>query len=442
MLRQAITLITRLVIPAFLVAPVARAALEVEITQGTFQPIPIAITDLTGSSGVAADIGRQISMVVAADLESSGLFKPIDPRSFIQDAQSLQQGPRFGDWRVINAQALVKGDVSDAGGGQYRIEFRLYDVLNEQQVEGLAFTVSTQDLRRSAHKIADAIYKRLTGEDGYFDTRIAYVSQTGSQIKPIKRIAIMDRDGANHRYLTAGQNFVQTPSFSPDAQRLIYLEQAGSGAGRKFKLHFMDLNSGQKIMLGQMAGQVSSARFTPDGRRVIFSAEYGDGMTSLYAIDLASRQQTRLTQGPHIDSSPSVSPDGSKVIFVSDRGGKPQLYVMGSSGGSAERISFGEGIYLMVSWSPRGDMVAFVKLHKGSFYLGVMREDGSGERLLATGGVIDMPSWSPNGRVVLFSRQDNQGRKRLYTVDLTGHNERLLETPTDAESGSWSPLLP
>ncbi len=442
MLRLAMTLIIRLVILVFVVASTAKAALEVEITQGTFQPIPIAITDLSGDAGATADIGRQISMVVAADLESSGLFKPLDPRSFIQDMASLRQGPRFGDWRVINAQALVKGDVSAMGSGQYRIEFRLYDVLNEQQVEGLAFTVSTQDLRRAAHKIADAIYKRLTGEEGYFDTRLAYVSQTGTQVKPIKRIAIMDRDGANHRYLTAGQNFVQTPCFSPDAQRLIYLEQAGSGAGRKFKMHLMDLNSGQKVMLGQMAGQVSSARFTPDGRRIIFSAEYGDGITSLYAIDLASRQQTRLSQGPHIDSSPSVSHDGSKIIFVSDRGSKPQLYVMSASGGSAERISFGGGNYLMCSWSPRGDMIAFVKQHQGGFYLGVMREDGSGERLLTTGGVIDMPSWSPNGRVILFSRQEGNGVKRLHTIDLTGHNERVLDTPTDAESGSWSPLLP
>ncbi len=418
------------------ILPLRGADLTVDITQGTIAPMPIAITPFYGPDSALSKLGNQISSIITSDLKSCGLFKPVDPSAFVQSLEALKQGIRFADWRLINAQTLVKGEITSVEGGRLRVEFRLYDVIAEKQLEGLAFTATVNDYRRIAHKIADAIYKRITGDDGYFDTQIAYVSQTGPSTKRIKRLAIMDQDGANHRFLSTGQSLVLTPRFSPNNQEIAYLDFIHTQP----KVYLMRLASGQRQLLGNFKGMTFAPHFSPDGKSVIMSFA-ASGRTSLYTMNLTSRVIARLTEGPQIDTSPCYSPDGTKVVFNSDRGGTPQLYVMPSTGGEAERISFGKGSYRTPVWSPRGDWIAFTKLSQGTFYIGVMKPDGSGERLLAQGYVIDDPCWAPNGRVIIFTRIDPSGKSRIYVIDLTGYNERLISTPTDAAGGSWSPLI-
>ncbi len=413
------------------------AAMTVDITQGQVAPTPIALAPLYGQTAQLTSAGQQIADVVAGDLERSGLFKPIDPRAFVQDLTSLQQAPRFGDWRVINAQMLMKGSLSVMADGKIRAEFRLFDVISERQMEGLAFFGEIQNWRRIAHKISDAIYKRVTGEEGYFDTQMVYVAETGPAKKRVKRLAIMDQDGANHRYLTNGQTLVLTPRFSPNMQQITYLDFVSG----KAKAYLMDIAQNTKQMLGNFPGMTIAPRFSPDGRRVIMSAAM-DGNTNLYIMELGGKSATRLTSDPVIDTSPSFSPDGAKICFNSDRSGRTQIYVMSSTGGAAERISFGDGSYRTPLWSPRGDLIAFTKITAGDFYIGVMKPDGSGERLLARGWVLEDPSWAPNGRVLMFTRRESKGMARICTIDLTGYNERIVPTSTDASGGTWSPLIP
>jgi TolB protein len=311
-------------------------------------------------------------------------------------------------------------------------------VVTEKQMEGLAFLGTQEEWRRIAHKISDAIYKRVTGEEGYFDTKIVYVSQVGPSKKRVKRLAIMDQDGAGHRYLTSGQSIVLTPRFAPNLHQITYLDfQSG-----RPRVWIMNTGTQKKELVGNFPGMTFAPRFSPDGQNMVMSFAK-DGNTSLYAFNLATREAKRLTSGPVIDTSPSYSPDGSQICFNSDRGGRTQIYVMDKDGGNAQRISFGDGSYRTPVWSPRGDLIAFTKITDGAFYIGVMKPDGSGERLLAKGWVVEDPCWSPNGRVLMFTRQDRSGgSSRVYTIDLTGNNERLVETPTDGAGASWSPLIP
>ncbi len=411
----------------------ARAELVIDITRPNVAPLPIAVTDLFGS-----DVGPQISAVIASDLESSGLFAPIDKGAFIQTPQSLQAVPRFGDWRVINAQALVTGNVQQQADGKLRVEFRLWDVVAEQQMAGLALTAPANNWRRIAHRVADAIYSRLTGEDGYFDSRIVYIAESGSVTKRVKRLAIMDQDGWNHKFLTNGQDLVLTPRFSPSTQELTYL----SFTGNRPRVHLLNLETGQQEVLGDFPGMTFAPRFSPEGNRVVMSLAR-DGNTEIYSMDLRTRRVSRLTNDPAIDTSPSYSPDASRIVFNSDRGGSQQIYVMNADGSNVQRISHGEGRYGTPVWSPRGDLIAFTRISGGTFYIGVMRTDGSGERMLSQGYLVEGPTWAPNGRVLSFFRENSGGGStRLHTIDLTGYNERELKTPQDASDPAWSPLIP
>src|SRR5215470_5465677 len=415
------------------VSPPARADIRVDITSGNPQPLPIAITDFVGG-----DVGAQISDVITNDLQSSGWFAPIDKAAFIQTPQSLQAVPRFGDWRVINAQALVTGTVTQQGDGRLRVEFRLWDVLGEQQMTGLALTAPAANWRRIAHRVADAIYSRITGEDGYFDSRIVYVSESGPETKRVKRLAIMDQDGWNQKYLTDGRDLVLTPRFSPSTQEITYL----AFTGNRPRVHLLNLETGQQETLGDFPGMTFAPRFSPDGNRVVMSLAK-DGNTDIYAMDLRTRRVSRLTNDPAIDTSPCYSPDASRIVFNSDRGGSQQIYIMNADGSNVQRISHGEGKYGTPVWSPRGDLVAFTRIAGGTFYIGVMHPDGSGERMLAQGYLVEGPTWAPNGRVISFFRQDSGGAPtRLYSIDLTGYNERQLQTPQDASDPAWSPLIP
>jgi TolB protein len=415
----------------------AQDGLRIDITQGTMKPMPIAITDMYGSNTNDQAVGANVSRVVSADLERSGLFKPIDPKAFIQTPESLRVQPRFGDWRVINAQALVSGSAETQADGRLRVEFRLWDIYGEQQMTGLAYFTQPGNWRRVAHIIADAIYKRLTGEDGYFDSRIVYVAESGPFDRRVKRLAIMDQDGENHRYLTDGGYIVLTPRFSPSTQEITYL----SYYNNRPRVYLFNIDSGQQEVLGDFPGMTFAPRFAPDGNRVIMSMAQ-NGNTEIYTMDLRTRKTQRLTNNPAIDTSPSYSPDGTQITFNSDRGGSQQLYTMNSDGSNVQRISHGQGKYGTPVWSPRGDLIAFTRISGGNFYIGVMRPDGSGERMLTQGYLVEGPTWSPNGRVLAFFRSSVDGKPKLYTIDLTGTNERQLVTPMDASDPAWSPLIP
>lgn len=423
-------------------APSARAELRIDITQGKVEPLPIAITDFVGSAASEIQYGRDISRVVADDLERSGLFRPIDKRAFIQTAIALQTLPRFGDWRVINAQALVQGRAQIVEGGQLRIEFRLWDVFAEQQMIGLAYVTISENWRQVAHIIADAVYKRITGEDGYFNTRIVYISESGPQNRRVKRLAIMDQDGENHKFLTEGDALVLTPRFSPTLQEITYL----SFYGNLPRVYIFNIDTGRQEVLGDFPGMTFAPRFSPDGKKVIMSMAK-DGNSEIYIMDLGTRAVRQLTFHSAIDTSPSYSPDSRQIVFNSDRGGTQQLYIMESSGRGVRRISYGKGRYATPVWSPRGDLIAFTKILGGRFYIGVMRVDGSGERLLAEDFLVEAPTWAPNGRVLMYFRQERTtkdgrgGRSRLYSIDLTGHNEREILTPIDASDPAWSPII-
>jgi TolB protein len=415
----------------------ANAALRVDITRGNAEPMPIALPNLAGGS-----VGDDIIRVVSADLERSGLFKPINPSSFIEQITAQTTVPRFNDWRQINAQALVTGSVSEGEGGKLRVAFRLWDIYGEEQIAGKEYNTFKTNWRRTAHIMADDIYKRITGENGYFDSRVVYVSESGSAIKRVKRLAIMDQDGENHKFLTDGRFLVLTPRFSPNSQEILYM----SYAGKQPRVFLRDLQTGREESLGNFDGMSFAPRFSNDGNSIIMSVANG-GSTQIYKMDLRARQLSKLTSGSAIDTSPSYSPDGSQIVFNSDRGGSQQLYVMNSDGSGVKRVSFGDGRYGTPVWSPRGDLIAFTKMSGGKFYIGVMRVDGSGERLLTESYLDEGPTWSPNGRVIMFHRQSpsahgQSGRVRLYSVDLTGGNLREMVTPMDASDPAWSPLLP
>lgn len=427
--------------PAFAQGP---APLRVDITAGLTQPMPIAVPAFAPGNGASTEagtttaLGERAAQVIAADLKSSGLFRPIDPAAYttsvgIDDVVK----PDFAAWRTIAAQALVTGTITANPDGGITLACYAYDVFAGNEIVRNGFVTTAAGWRRAAHKCADLVYSRLTGETGYFDSRIVYVSETGPRTKRIKRLAIMDQDGAQHRFLTSGQNLVLTPRFAPGQQTITYM----SFDNNRPRVWLYTLGSGRQEAVGEFPTMTFAPRFSPDGQNLVFSMAVG-GNTDIYRFNLASRQTTRLTTGPGIDTSPSYSPDGSRIVFESDRGGSQQLYVMNADGSGQSRISFGEGRSASPVWSPRGDYIAFTRIGAGRFGIGVMRPDGSGERLLTNGYQDESPSWSPNGRVILFGRSDRGGRSGLWSVDISGLNERRLATPLDASDPAWSPLLP
>ena len=346
--------------------------------------------------------------------------------------------PRFRDWRVVNAEALVVGQVSDGGGGQLKAQFRLWDVFSGRELKAEAFATGAENWRRIGHLIADAVYQRLTGERGYFDSRVAFVEETGPKDKRSKRLAIMDQDGQNLQYLTRGDKLVLTPRFSPDNRQITYTSYEG---GRPAVLR-LDLASGRQEVVGNFPGMTFAPHFSPSGRAIIMSLQQ-DGASNLYEMDLQSRQMRRLTNDRAIDTAPCYSPDGRRIVFESDRSGRQQLHVMNADGSGLRQITGGEGRYSTPVWSPRGDLIAFTKQIGGHFLIGVVQPDGSGERILTEGYHNEGPSWSPNGRVIMFFRESpgEGGGPHLYTIDLTGYNERPLPTPAFASDPAWSPLM-
>ena len=417
---------------------VQAAPLRLELNEGNIQPIPIALPDFLAGSPADGEAARGITQIITGNLKRSGLFAPIDRAAFIEKITNTDVAPRFPDWRVINAQALVTGRITRQTDGRLKTEFRLWDVLGGAQLNGQQYFTTPDNFRRIAHIISDSIYERLTGEKGYFDSRVVFVDETGPKERRVKRLALMDQDGANIRYLTRGDDLVLTPRFSPSTQEITYMSY-GQGDPR---VYLLNIETAQREIVGNFPGMSFSPRFSPDGQRVIMSLQQG-GHSNLFVMDLRSKATTRLTDTPAIDTAPSYSPDGTRICFESDRGGRPQIYVMAAGGGPAQRISFGEGAsYSTPVWSPRGDTIAFTRQSQGSFAIGIMRPDGQGERVLTEGYHNEGPTFAPNGRVLMFFRDPggNAG-PALYTIDLTGRNELRVPTPGFASDPAWSPLL-
>ena len=415
----------------------------IDVNRARTDPIPIAIPPL-GGGGNSAQLGQDIATVVTNDLARSGLFRPIAQQAFIQAGAGAGDTPNFQNWKAVGAQALVTGRAEAQGGGQTRVEFRLWDVLPQTQIQGTVYSTSQANWRRIAHMIADVIYERLLGEKGYFDTRIVYIAATGPRGRQTKRLAIMDQDSENHRFLTDGSSLVLTPRFHPTRDEIAFM----SYANNRPRVYLFNLGNGQQRALGDFPGMTFAPRFSPDGNSVVMSVATGGG-SDIVSVDLGSHASRRLSDSGAIDVSPCYSPDGSQIVFNSDRGGDQQLYVMGGGGGGGKRISFGSGRYATPVWSPRGDLIAFTRFggEAGNFSIGVMHPDGSGERILSEGFSVEGPTFAPNGRVLMFWRQsaarDNRGSgfsSRLVSVDITGFNERVVGTPTDASDPAWSPL--
>ena len=428
----------------------AIALIEVDITRGNLNPLPIAVSPLSIDKESnqslkeilrKENIGSEISIVVENNLKTSGLFNPLNKDAFLQEADIAHLKPRFEDWALIKAQALITGKVTYQDE-KLRVEFRLWDVLAGKEMMALAFTTVPSNWRRVGHIITDKVYERLTGEKGYFDTRIIYVAEEGPKVKRIKKLAIMDQDGFNTKYLTLGNELVLTPRFNPTNQMVTYLSYFRNMP----RVYLLDIETGVQEVVGDFPGMTFAPRFSPDGKKIIMSFAM-DGNSDIYTMDLENRVVERITNHPSIDTSPSYSPDGKYICFNSDRSRYQQIYIMKSDGSNVKRISFGKGLYGTPVWSPRGDLIAFTKLHKGKFYIGVMRTDGSGERLLTENYYQEAPSWSPNGRVLIFYREtksDSEGKgfsAKLWSIDLTGYNERLVNTESDASDPSWSSLL-
>jgi TolB protein len=412
-------------------APAALADVTVDVNQGVLQPMPIAIPAFGGAQG--ADIAK----VVENDLEGSGLFRPLDPSTFQEKSLDVNVMPQFALWKQINAQALLDGQASVDADGRLRVDFRLWDVFAQGPLLAYQYSAAPDAWRRLAHKIADAVYTRLTGEKGYFDTRVVFVAESGPKTKRIRRLAIMDQDGANPSYMTDGAYQVFTPRFSANDQDITFMALRDSGA----TIYLFNIETGRQETLGAFTGMVFAPRFSPDGTKVALSIEKG-GNTDIYVMDLRTRAVRRLTSDLSIDTSPSFSPDGSQIVFNSDRDGGPQIYVMGADGSGQHRISFGGGRYTTPVWSPNGDLIAFTKQTGQTFHIGVMKPDGSGEHILTTSYLDEGPTWAPNGRVIMFSRETPGAGARLWTVDVTGQVSRAAAFPGGASDPAWSPLLP
>ena len=420
------------------VAAQSSGPLRIVVTEGVIEPVPYAIPDFIPENAAGQQYAAALARVIAANLTGTGLLREIPAQAHVGRIGSFDAPVQFADWRAINARALVTGAVR-VDGQRLTVKFRLFDVVSGQQMgDGLQLDGTVGDWRRMAHRVSDQVYSRLTGETGYFDTRVVFIAETGPRERRQKQVAIMDQDGENVQVLTDGAALVLAPRFSPRGDRILYTSYE-SGFPR---IYLMDLATRRRQVLGDQPGTMTfGPRFSPDGGSVIYSLSVG-GSTNLFLLNLNSGQRFQLTNTAAIDTAPSFSPDGQWIVFESDRTGTSQLYIMPAGGGEARRISQGQGRYSTPVWSPRGDLIAFTKSQGGRFHIGVMRVDGSGERLLTASFLDEGPSWAPNGRVIMFTREEQGGNPSLMSVDISGRNLRRIPTPGAASDPAWSPLLP
>ena len=400
---------------------------------GEFQPVTIAVAGFIGDP----DLASLLTGVVTNNFKRSVFLKPVDPHSFVEHISNPDEPPRFDAWKMINAQFVMVGRTGRGSDGRLKTSFRLWDVSSGQQVAGEQYVTDPNNARRVAHIVSDAIFTRITGEKGFFDTRVVFVDETGSKLHRIKRLALMDQDGANVRYLTRGDELVVTPRFSPSSQDVTYMAFGGGDP----RVYLLNIESGQREVVGNFPGMSFSPRFSPDGQKIIMSLDQGSS-ANLYAMDIRSRAMTRLTNTPAIDTSPSYSPDGRQLAFESDRGGTQQIYIMSGGGGPAKRISFGDGRYATPVWSPKGDYIAFTREKGNTFSIGVMKPDGSGERILTEGYDNEGPTWAPNGLFLMyFSDPGGSSGAKIFMADVFGRANLPVPTPNFASDPSWSPLL-
>ena len=427
--RLAFTLLTLLALPY-----AGHAELQITVTEGTFRPIPIAISPFAGA-GENSTVARNVTQVITDDLQSCGLFQIVNPAAYIQSTQEVMSNPRFEDWKVINTEALAGGLIHD-NGGKLQVDFRLFDIFAAKQLEGKSMVTDHANWRRVAHQIADAIYEKMTGDKGYFDTRVVYIAESGSEMERKYRLAIMDQDGENHQYLSSGNTRVLTPRVSHDKTKVAYVDFGRNDKTPNLRLY--NLTTGRSESLGVVHGQKMSPRFSPNDDHIILSSAK-DGATSLYKMDLGTKQLQKVTNNTStIDVSPCYSPDGSQIVYISDQGGKPQIYIKSTEGGDGTRISFGQGRYDNPIWSPRGDLIGFTRMRGGVFYIGVMRPDGSGERLLDSGYLLEGPTWSPNGREIMYTCQASaHGKSKICSVDIVGFNKRTVNIPGEGSYPTW-----
>jgi TolB protein len=381
-------------------------------------------------------VGREIAQVVASDLRATGLFTPIGPGGIAGYSVAQATAPQFGEWRAAGASALVSGYVEQRPDGRLTIGCLLYDVTAGRELARQGYAVAPGGWRSAAHKCADLVYSRLSGEQPFLDTRIVYVAETGPKNARVKRIAMMDSDGSNHRYLTAGKATVVTPRFSPRGDKLVYM----SYQGRRPRVYVMDVATGAERLLVPGTAFTFAPRFSPDGRDIVFSMAAG-GNTDIYVVNANGGTPRRLTATPGADTSPSFSPDGRHITFESDRSGSQQIYVMDADGSGQKRISFGGGAYASPVWSPRGNLIAFTRIGGGAFRIGVMNASGGGEKLLTNAWQDEAPSWAPNGQFVMFNRTaQGSGASTLHAVSINGGAPRRMPTPVGGSDPSWSPL--
>ena len=417
-----------------------QAELRINVDGAKSDPMPIAITKFTTKT--SSNLGKEIPHIIQDDLERSNLFRIIDEDAYIQQMDSINTQPQFSDWQAIGAHALVHGEIVEGLDGKIHVSFRIWDIYANQQLEAKTLSTHYDSWRKIAHIISDTIYERLTGEKGYFDTKIAFISEKGNANNRQRRLALMDQDGANLRYLTDGKSMVMTPRFAPNMREIVYMSYEGG----KPQLYLLDSKTLKTRNLGNFEGMSFAPRYSPDSKHLIYSMSKR-GNTDIYLYELATGKRIQLTTHSAIDTSPSFSPDGKRIVFNSDRSGRQQLYTMNPDGSNVQRISFGEGSYATPVWSPRGDYIAFTKIKNGTFYIGLMKPDGSGERLIADGWLVEGPTWAPNGRILAFWRQtpmDKRGKgqtAKLYMIDITGYYESELQTSGDASDPAWSPLL-
>lgn len=416
---------------------------KITITEGSIEPTPIAIADFTGFDGQPSQVGRTIAEVISNDLEGSGMFRSEPTAALIPPPEDPSVEPDFSEWTPLGVKALLVGSAVRDENGMVQVVFILWDVVTQRPIVSASGEVVEAGVRRMSHQIADLVFEAWTGDEGYFDTRVVYVEESGPASRRVKRLAIMDQDGYNHTYLTDGSSLVLTPRFSPQSQEIAYLDYFNENP----RVYLLKVSTGESELLGTFPGMTFAPRFSFDGKKLIMSFAR-NGLTDIFELDLATQQSTQLTNSPSIDTSPSYSPDGKSITFNSDRGGSQQIYVMDADGSNVRRISYGEGRYATPVWSPRGDLIAFTKMYRGQFYIGVMAPDGSGERLIARGFLVEAPTWAPNGRVLMYFKQERTkedgtgGESYLYRIDITGFNEKRMITPAFASDPAWSPRLP
>jgi TolB protein len=415
-----------------------RADVVVNVNRGVMKPVTIALNIFDPANGLKNDILK----VINNDLQGTFLFRSIPTGAFMQALNGLDKKPTFSLWKIINAQYLSNIELR-MENNTLKISMILYDVTSETLVGNLTVSGDIKEWRRLAHIVSNNIYERVTGEVGYFDTKILYVAvQPQARSKKTYRLALMDQDGYNHKFLTDGSTIVLTPRFSPKGGEFSFFSYREKIVnGRRIPVsagvYRYDLVNHKTELLANFDGMTYAPRYSSDGRLLIFSLSHR-GSSSIYTFDIATRRVTRITKGRCIDTSPCFSPDGKYIVFNSDRGGTQQLYVMDADGSNIRRLSFSNGRYATPVWSPRGDWIAFTKFGRDGFYIGLIHPDGTGERMLASGYLVEGPTWSPNGRVILFSHQDYSRREKIFSVDVTGYNKHEVQTPQNAIDPEWS----